>query len=74
MSGEYAILLFHASSHAIRAEKLLKQVAIPSRLMPVPRQLSSDCGVCLRLTLENKEDALEIIAGSKITIASTHEI
>jgi len=27
---------------------VLEQRGVPNKLIPVPRQLSSDCGVCLR--------------------------
>lgn len=50
MSGEEAweVVLFQSVSQAIRAEKLLGAAGIPCKLIPVPRHLSSDCGVCLR--------------------------
>ena len=50
MSGEEAweVALFQSVSQAIRAEKLLAGAGIPCKLIPVPRHLSSDCGVCLR--------------------------
>jgi hypothetical protein len=50
MSAEisWEAVLFLSVSHALRAEKLLKEAGIPCKLIPVPRHLSSDCGVCLR--------------------------
>lgn len=50
MSGEppWEAVLFLSVQHALRAEKLLKEAGIPCKLIPVPRHLSSDCGVCLR--------------------------
>jgi hypothetical protein len=44
----WQVVLFLSVSHALRAEKLLKEAGIPCKLIPVPRHLSSDCGVCLR--------------------------
>ncbi len=44
----WEVVLFLSVSHALRAEKLLKEAGIPCKLIPVPRHLSSDCGVCLR--------------------------
>jgi hypothetical protein len=50
MNGEspWEVVLFLSVQHALRAEKLLKEAGIPCKLIPVPRHLSSDCGVCLR--------------------------
>lgn len=45
----YAVILVYATSHALRAEKLLAEIGIQGKLIPVPRHLSSDCGVCLRI-------------------------
>lgn len=44
----YSVILFPSTSHALRAEKALQQEGVVTKLIPVPRQLSSDCGVCLR--------------------------
>ncbi len=58
---EYNVILFNSVHHALRSEKILKGMGIPHKLIPVPRHISSDCGVCLRFTIDlrNKiEDAL----------------
>lgn len=42
-------VLFHTSAAAFRAEKLSVAAGIADlRLVPTPRELSSDCGVALR--------------------------
>lgn len=47
-SGPYYVMLFKAVSYALKAEKILKAERVPHKLIPVPKQISSDCGVCLR--------------------------
>ena len=47
MSDEM-ILLVHTSGHAFSIEKALKKRGIACRLTPIPRKVSSDCGICLR--------------------------
>ncbi len=47
--SRHAIILVVSSSHAIRAEHVLRQAGLETKLMPVPRTLSSDCGVCVRI-------------------------
>jgi|YNPNPStandDraft_1061719.scaffolds.fasta_scaffold31271_3 hypothetical protein len=44
---QYGIVLLPSTSHAIRAEKVLNAAGISCRLIPVPRHLSSDCGLAL---------------------------
>ena len=46
----YGVVLFQSVSGALRAEKLLKKKRIKYKLIPVPRHLSSDCGVCIRFS------------------------
>ncbi len=71
-TASMAFILFHTSNHAFRAEKLLHEQAIDSRLIPAPRHLSSECGVCLRLEAEHLAMAIEILNAGKVEIASTH--
>ena len=57
------VVLFESISHALRAEKLIKAAQINCKLIPVPRHLSSDCGVCLRFNTEAKEQVENILEG-----------
>ncbi|HSH68858.1 MAG TPA: DUF3343 domain-containing protein [Deferrisomatales bacterium] len=41
------ILIFHSIHRVMRAEKELKSAGFDVRLLPVPRELSSDCGLSL---------------------------
>jgi len=44
----YYVILFKSVSYALKAEKILKDKGIAHKLIPVPKEISSDCGVCLR--------------------------
>lgn len=55
----YYFLLFPAIHDVLKAEKKLKSEKIEYELVPVPRQLSSDCGVCIKL--KDIEHALKFI-------------
>ncbi|HSV96078.1 MAG TPA: DUF3343 domain-containing protein [Spirochaetota bacterium] len=48
MNEEWCVALFHSTSLALRGERLCREEEIPVKLIPVPRNLGSDCGVCLR--------------------------
>ena len=45
----YGVVLFHTTYGALRAEKLLAGVGFKVKLIPPPREFSSDCGVSLRI-------------------------
>lgn len=48
---KFMVFLFPSVSHALKAEKILKEQGIVHKLIPVPRHISSDCGVCLRVAV-----------------------
>ena len=54
----YLAALFQSVSHVVRAERTLKEAHVPHKIIPVPRKISSDCGVCIRFLPEDSE-ALE---------------
>ena len=64
--SRYAVVLTHASSHAIRAEHVLRQAGLETRLMPVPRHLSSDCGVCVQIRAEDTAQAEEVLRKNRV--------
>lgn len=45
---QYSVMLFKAVSYVLKAEKILKKENLPHKLIPVPKNISSDCGICLR--------------------------
>lgn len=40
----HGVVLFHTTTSALRGEKALKKAGFPVKLIPTPRELSSDCG------------------------------
>ncbi len=42
-------LLLENTRAVIQAENRLKELNIPCRVMPVPRTISSECGMCLEI-------------------------
>ena len=56
---QYSVMLFKAVSYVLKAEKILKKEELPHKLIPVPKHISSDCGICLRFepTFRSKIEA-----------------
>ncbi len=75
MTGaSYAVILVYSTSHAMRIEKLLAEREIGCKMIPVPRQISSDCGVCIRILRGHVEAAREVVAAAKIEIQGIEDI
>ncbi len=47
MKADRSVVLFHSTNAALRTEKLAADAGIRVKLIPVPRQMGSDCGVCI---------------------------
>lgn len=43
------IILFFAHAGAIKFQRFMRKMGIDCQLQPVPRRLSSSCGVCAQL-------------------------
>lgn len=75
MSGQtYAVILVYSTSHAMRIEKLLAEQGIACKMMPVPRHLSSDCGVCVRILRGHVEAAREVVTAARLEIQGIEAI
>jgi len=70
----YAVILFVSTGHALKAEKALQHAGIGCKLIPVPRHLSSDCGVRLRVALDDKEVSLKTLLSEGVEIEGSHNI
>ena len=68
----YAVVMFASTSHAIRAERILDTAGISNKLITVPRHLSSDCGVCLRIDRSDVEAARAALSRSRVQVEGIH--
>lgn len=60
---KYYVALFDSVSHVMKAEKILKAREILHKIIPVPREISSDCGVCIRFENDSIDDINSALYG-----------
>ncbi len=70
----YKVILYPSSSYAIYGQKVLIRHSIESKLVPVPRLLSSNCGVCTRILNTEADQAEELLKQMSITYEGIHSI
>lgn len=58
----YRVMLFKNVTSAMKSEKLLNSASIPIKLIPVPKTISPDCGVCLRFDASVEQSVIEILS------------
>jgi hypothetical protein len=56
----------------MKADKLLKRKGIKIDLIPVPREISSDCGVAIELSGDSEAEALLILRENRISVADCY--
>lgn len=74
MTSEYAVVLVQSTSHAVRVEKLLCNAGISTKMIPVPRQISSDCGACVRIHYEDMDAVRRAVEAAGIGVESIQAI
>ncbi len=66
------VLIFRGTHQVLSAEKRLKAGGVPNRLIPVPRTLTSDCGLAIRIPLDRRDRAREILSEARMRPVSAH--
>ena len=66
---EYAVILFHTTSAAFRTEKALKESGLECKLIPTPRELSSDCGIAARIERDRLQEAVRVLETKSVETA-----
>ncbi len=67
------VAIFHSIHRVLKAEKVLKEAGVDFLLIPVPRQLTSDCGLALRIAPEHRQAVYAILAGQDLLPAELHQ-
>ena len=60
------IVTFHTIADAMHMEQAAKKAGIEGRVIPVPRELSSGCGISWASPPEEEEKILRVIEKEKI--------
>ena len=71
---QYGVVLFYTTSAVMRAEKLLAKDGHSLKLIPTPRQFSSDCGIALRFEWNDLDRVKLILDEAKIEYDSIRSL
>ncbi len=66
------VLIFRGTHQVMSAEKNLKKARVPMRLIPVPRRLTSDCGLAIRIATPDRKRARKVLSRARILPLSVH--
>lgn len=74
MKKQTLIVTFHTTAAAMAAEKACREAGLAGRLAPVPRAVSSDCGIAWRCAPETREALTQLLAQKGVAFDTIHEI
>jgi len=60
------LLLFKSVHLVIKAGKLCSQNNIACHIVPVPREISTECGMAIKIGKQNKDKIIKILTGNGI--------
>ena len=66
----FGVVLFYTSSAALRSEKLLLKEGLTVKLIPTPREYSSDCGMALRFSWSDEPCVRALLISANVEISS----
>jgi hypothetical protein len=70
----FAVVIVYSTSHALRAEKVVQEAGIDCKLIPVPRQMSSDCGVCVRIPRSQTRAVRRLLKVARVEFEGIHNL
>ena len=70
--NDYGVVLFHTTAAAMRGEKIVQRAGLAAKLIPTPRQLSSDCGIALRFNWSDAEAVRRALQSANVPVEGIH--
>lgn len=67
------VITFHTTADAMAMEKACKELKVAGRLIPVPRTISSGCGLAWCAELSERDGMLEVLEKVGIKAEELHE-
>ena len=71
---DYAVVLFHSTQGAIKAERVLVRAGFSVKLIPTPRQFSSTCGTALRCAWADIDAVRAALEAGSVRYNSVHKM
>lgn len=72
--AEHGVVVFHTTSAAIKADKVLRNANVEAKLVPIPRYISSDCGLALRFHWKERDNIAGILERAGLELAGMHPL
>lgn len=71
---DYCVATFRSVHDALYCEQKLKEIGLNLQLIPVPREISSTCGIAARFPVEERDNFVTAIEEQELTIIQIHTL
>ena len=68
------VVTFHTTAEAMATERLCRTLNLPGRLIPVPRAVTSDCGIAWSAPPEAAEEIRAALREAGVETAGDYEL
>jgi hypothetical protein len=72
--SEFGVVLFYTTSSALRAEKVTRNAGLKVKLIPTPREFSSDCGMALRFLWSDEKEMRAVLAAARVELSEVRQM
>lgn len=73
-NAEFFIITFPSTNYALKAERTLTRQGFDIKTVPVPRNISSDCGIALKVKMEDIEKIKETFTRERLEKQGIYEL
>ena len=71
---KYGLLTFDSTHHSLKAEKVLKESGLKIMMIPIPREITANCGTGIKFDLSDLETVKGIIENSNMEIWGYYKV
>lgn len=68
------VITFETTTAAMQTEALIREMDLPGRLIPVPREITAGCGLAWSAPLEAKAALQELLTQTQIAVQEIYEL
>ncbi len=59
--GDHLYMIFKSMTHVLSAERTARKSGIFCRMVPIPREISTDCGMCISVKTADGPAFLDVV-------------
>jgi putative Se/S carrier protein len=74
VKDNFYVIAFDSTHHAIKGEKILKEIELEIRTIPTPREITASCGLSIRFNGDDLSKVREVIGSNELSIKGIYEI